>query len=97
MVRFSVMKILFSHFQAVLENNIKHLQALGFLQQQSQAAAGISTGLPQLPALPSLTLQQQQQQQQVIKVRTLYANLIIAKHKMSEKRNEQFFKERENK
>lgn len=51
---------------AVLENNIKHLQALGFLQQQSQA--GIVGGPlgPQLPNLPTglpAALQQQQQQQ----------------------------------
>lgn len=57
-----------THNMAVLENNIKHLQALGFLQQQSQA--GIVGGPlgPQIPNLPSglpAALQQQQQQQQL--------------------------------
>lgn len=54
-----------THNMAVLDNNIKHLQALGFLQQQSQA--GIVGGPlgPQLPNLPAglpAALQQQQQQ-----------------------------------
>lgn len=43
-----------THNMAVLENNIKHLQALGFLQQQSQAAAGLVGGIPQLAAAQNL-------------------------------------------
>lgn len=47
-----------THNVAVLENNFKHLQALGFLQQQSQAAAGLVGGISQLAGtqnLPGLT------------------------------------------
>lgn len=55
-----------THNMAVLENNVKHLTTLGFLQQQSQAGivgGPLGAQLPNLPAGLSAALQQQQQQQ----------------------------------
>uniref|UniRef100_A0A0R3NWL5 Uncharacterized protein, isoform G n=2 Tax=Drosophila pseudoobscura pseudoobscura TaxID=46245 RepID=A0A0R3NWL5_DROPS len=68
-----------THNMAVLQNNIKHIQALNFLQQQQQGASGSTSGSSASSFMPEVALadlaynqalmiqllhQQQQQQQQ---------------------------------